>query len=80
VKIERKLENTWGLFLSINGFSEDGVRAHSAGWKLIILMNGEDLMAVLERRIDFVTLLLRKKQHAARTGNILLRIHELVQS
>jgi hypothetical protein len=42
-------------------------------------MTGEDLMAVLEGRIDFVSLLLRKKQHAARTGNILLRIHEIVQ-
>jgi hypothetical protein len=76
-KIERKLENTLGLFLSINGFSEDGIKAHSSGRKLIVLMTGEDLMAVLEGRIDFVSLLLRKKQHAARTGNILLRIHEV---
>jgi hypothetical protein len=78
-KIERKLENTLGLFLSINGFSEDGVKNHSVGRKLIILMTGEDLMAVLEGRIDFVSLLLRKKQHAARTGNILLKIHEVFQ-
>jgi hypothetical protein len=28
-RIQRKLDNTLGLFLSINGFSEDGVRAHS---------------------------------------------------
>jgi hypothetical protein len=79
-KIERKLENTLGLFLSINGFSEDGIKAHSSGRKLIILMTGEDLMAVLEGRIDFVTLLLRKKQHAAHTGNILLRIHQIFQT
>jgi hypothetical protein len=43
-------------------------------------MTGEDLMAVLEGRIDFVTLLIRKKRHAAQTGNILLRIHGIVQS
>jgi hypothetical protein len=76
-KIERKLENTLGLFLSINGFSEDGVKAHSTGRKLIVLMSGEDLMAVLEGRIDFVSMLLRKKQHAARTGSIFLPIHEI---
>jgi hypothetical protein len=78
-RIQRKLDNTLGLFLSINGFSEDGVKAHSAGRKLTLLMTGEDLMAVLEGRIDFVSLLLRKKQHAARTGNILLRIHEIMR-
>lgn len=30
-KLSRKLENTLGLFLSINGFSPDGVAAHSSG-------------------------------------------------
>src|SRR5262249_31009830 len=30
-KLGRKLDNTLGLFLSVNGFSEDGVRAHSSG-------------------------------------------------
>ena len=43
----------------------------------VVLMDGADLMAVLEERIDFVTLLLRKKRHAAQTGNIFLRVHEM---
>jgi hypothetical protein len=30
-KVGRKLDNTLGVFLSINGFSEDGVKAHSIG-------------------------------------------------
>lgn len=30
-KLSRKLENTLGLFISINGFSEDAVKAHSSG-------------------------------------------------
>jgi hypothetical protein len=38
-------------------------------------MDGADLMAVLEERIDFVTLLLRKNRHAAQTGEIYLPIH-----
>lgn len=77
-KLGRKLENTLGLFLSINGFSEDGVKAHSSGRRLMILMDGSDLMAVLEGRIDLIQLLLRKRRHAAQTGTIYLRIHEIL--
>jgi hypothetical protein len=79
-KVRRKLENTLGVFLSMNGFSQDGVVAHSAGGAVVILADGADLMAVLEERIDFVSLLQRKKRHAARTGNIYLRFHEIASS
>jgi hypothetical protein len=75
-KILRKLDNTLGLFLSINGFSEDAVRIHSVGRSTTLLMDGADLMAVLEGRIDFVTMIIRKRRHAAQTGNIYLRINE----
>jgi hypothetical protein len=74
-KLSRKLENTLGLFLSINGFSEDAVKAHSSGRRLVLLMDGSDLMAVLEGRIDLVQLLLRKRRKAAETVNIYLKIH-----
>jgi len=77
-KLGRKLENTLGLFLSINGFSEDSVKAHAAGRKLMILVDGSDLMAVLEGRIDLIQLLLRKRRHASQTGNIYLKIHEII--
>ncbi len=77
-KLSRKLENTLGLFLSINGFSEDAVKAHSSGRRLLVLMDGSDLMAVLEGRIDLVQLLLRKRRKAAETGNIYLKIHEIL--
>lgn len=77
-KLVRKLDNTLGLYLSINGYSEDGVRQHSSGRRLMILMDGSDLMAVLEGRIDLIQLLLRKRRHASQTGNIYLKIHELL--
>ena len=77
-KLSRKLENTLGLFLSVDGYSEDAVKTHSSGRRLVILMDGSDLMAVLEGRIDLVQLLLRKRRHAAETGNIYLRIHEIL--
>lgn len=79
-KVETKLENTLGVFLSINGFSQDGVTAHQAGGSSIILMDGSDLMAVLEERVDFITLLLRKKQHASRTGEIYLPFYKMIAS
>jgi hypothetical protein len=69
-KVERKLENTLGVFLSMNGFSPDAIAAHSRARPSIILMDGSDMMAVLEERIDFVSLLLRKKRRASQTGNI----------
>ncbi len=76
-KVRTKLENTLGIFLSINGFSPDGVAAHQAGGASILLVDGGDLMAILEERIDFVSLLLRKKRHAAQTGQIYLSYHQM---
>jgi hypothetical protein len=76
-KVRRKLENTLGLFLSISGFSPDGVTAHASSGAVILLMDGADLMAVLEERISLAALLLRKKRHAAQTGNIYLRFADL---
>jgi len=77
-KVGRKLENTLGLFLSMNGFSPDAIAAHSRGTPNTVLMDGADLLAVLEQRIDFVSLLIRKKRHAAQTGRIFLPIHEVL--
>jgi hypothetical protein len=77
-KLTRKLDNTLGLFLSINGFSVDAVKAHSTGRRLMILMDGSDIMGVLEGRIDLLQLLLRKRRHASQTGNIYLKLHEIM--
>ena len=77
-KLTRKLDNTLGLYLAINGYSEDGVRTHSSGRRLILLMDGSDIMAVLEGRIDLVQLLFRKRRAAAQTGNIYLKVHEIL--
>jgi hypothetical protein len=74
-KINRKLDNTLGLFLSINGFSDDAVKIHSAGRSTTLLMDGLDLTAVLEGRIDFTSLIIRKRRHAAQTGEIYLKFN-----
>lgn len=77
-KISRKLENTLGLFLAINGFADSAVEAHSTVRPAMILTDGSDLMAVLEGRIDLLELLLRKRRYAAETGRILLPIHQIL--
>lgn len=79
-KVKTKLENTLGIFLSINGFSPDGVAAHQAGGASILLVDGGDLMAVLEERIDFISLLLRKKRYAAQTGGIYLSYYQMIST
>lgn len=78
-KIQRKLENTLGLFLSINGFSAGGVRTYEGQRNLMILMDGADLMAVLEGRIALDELLLLKRRRAAQRGVIYVPITDLFQ-
>jgi hypothetical protein len=78
-KISRRLDNTLGLFLSINSFSPDAIAAHCKGKLLIILMDGADLMAVLEERISLPQLLLRKRRHAAQTGEIYLKAYDILK-
>ena len=78
-KVQRKLDNTLGLFLSINGFSPDGITAHSLGRKVVLLMDGSDVMAVLDGRIGFPELLKRKRRHAAQTGEIYIRYQDMFE-
>ena len=80
-KLTGNLDNTLGLFLSINGFSNDGLEAYSKGKRPnLILMDGFDLMAVLEDRIDLKDLLLRKRRYASQTGNIYLKINDILSN
>lgn len=73
-KIRRKLENTLGLFVAVNGFNETAIGIHSGSRPTMILMDGADLWAVLEARVPLVEMLRRKRRHAAQTGEILFCI------
>jgi hypothetical protein len=77
-KVKRKLDNTLGLFISINGFSTEAITTHTSGRQVLILMDGSDLSAVLEGRIDLPELLGLKRRHAAQTGNIYFRYWDMV--
>lgn len=76
-KVQRKLDNTLGLMLSVDGFQPEGVEAHSKQRPVLLLMSGADLMAVFEGRIDFVDLLVRKRRHASQTGRILIEFSQM---
>lgn len=76
-KVQRKLDNTLGLMLSVDGFQVEGVEAHSKQRPVLLLMSGADLMAVFEGRIDFIDLLVRKRRHASQTGKILIEFAQM---
>jgi hypothetical protein len=77
-KVGRKLDNTLGLFLSMNGYQPTAIQIHSQGRPTMILMDGSDLNAVLDDRMKLPELLRRKRQHAASTGEVFVSAYQLL--
>lgn len=78
-KIGRKFENTLGLFISISGFSDDALtQFRNSSDKRVLLMDGEDLIAILDERVTLSDLLARKRREAAQTGNIYLKYRDMI--
>ncbi len=73
-KIQGKFKNTCGLYVSLEGYSSECTKTENPSVKAIILMDGLDLMQVLEGRIKLNDLLYIKRRHAAQTGEIFYRI------
>ena len=71
--IDRKARNTVGLCISISSFREWAVDAHSYNQTPLILMDGIDLMPILEGRIELIEVLDRKRRNAAETGKPMYR-------
>lgn len=76
-KIEGKFKLTLGLAVSINGFTADYNESKSSTMKTMLLMDGADLMAVLENRIDLKDMLFRKRRHASDTGDIFFKFRDM---
>ncbi len=77
-KIGRKLDNTLGLLLSVNGYQESALTLFSQNRPPLFLMDGSDLSAVLEDRISLPELLTRKRQHASRTGEVFISAYRII--
>lgn len=72
-KVDGKLDNTLGLFVSMGGFQPTAIeKLNGKGRSRVILMDGVDLAAIYGDNIGLPTLLARKKQHAAQTGEVKL--------
>lgn len=78
-KVGSKIKGTLGLFIAFNGVKENAIEAHSKKGALMIIMDGTDLMAVLEGRIRLDRLLNAKHRHAAETGAINLPVADILQ-
>jgi hypothetical protein len=69
-KIQGKLKNTLGLFISLGPYSSECTETGSPILKSMILMDGMDLMQVLDGRVRLNDLILIKRRHASQTGDI----------
>jgi len=72
-KISGKLKNTLGLFVSIDGFSSECL-TNSPQLQSMILMDGMDLMMILEGRVSLDQSIFLKRRHAAETGEIYYKL------
>lgn len=75
-KIEQKAAWTRGLFVSTNGFTEEGLAAFGRG-KRVICMDGLDLYETLDRELPLDRVLERKVRRAAETGAPFVRVRDL---
>ncbi len=73
-KVESKFKTTVGLLVTIEGVTESAI---APLFKSIIIMDGNDMMAILDGRISLPDLLFKKRRKASETGNIYLNINEL---
>jgi hypothetical protein len=74
-KFEHKLDNTLGLMISVNRFTDAASgKATSGGRLMTIFIDGRDLFPVVDGLIDLRQLLSRKLRHAAEKGEPMYRI------
>jgi len=63
-EMDRSGAGTWGIFISVNGWSENVPNLLKQNtYKGIILMNGDDIEHVLKDRVDLGELIQAKRKH-----------------
>jgi hypothetical protein len=76
-KVRRKGKNAVGLFISIEGFSQDALDQYAEATPFLAL-NGTDLYLTLDQRVRLDDLIKTKKRHANETGNCFLSASSIV--
>lgn len=73
-KVQTKLVSTRGIFFSINGFRSEVINQFNGHGANIIFFIGEDLIHILEGRVDLKDALRLKVENAAQHGIVYCRI------
>lgn len=73
-KVESKLKIAMGLVITMDGLTPQAI---SPDFKSIIIMDGSDIMTILDGRVKLTDLLYRKRRKATETGNIYVRFFEM---
>lgn len=73
-KVETKFKTAVGLLVTIDGVTKEAI---SPDFKSIIIMDGFDLITILDGRVSLTDLLFRKRRKAIETGKIYLNFKEL---
>ncbi len=77
-KVDRKIESTRGVVVSIAGFRDDIVqRLREAGAANLILVDGYDLNLILEGRVSLIDALQAKVEKAAQEGIVYFPLFRL---
>ncbi len=73
------MESTRGLFISVQGFRHEVIDEFTSGiTKNLILMDGEDLVYILEERVNLRDGLQAKIEKAAQEGIIFFPLRNLL--
>jgi hypothetical protein len=75
-KLKEKASWSRGLFVSISGFSDDGLAAFGKG-KRLVCIDGFDLVEMLRRQLSVVDVLSAKVRKAAETGHPFVSVRDL---
>ncbi len=73
-KVETKFKTAVGLMVTIDGVTSEAI---SPDFKSIIIMDGIDIIYILDGRISLTDLLFKKRRKAIESGKIYLNINEL---
>lgn len=77
-KVDRKIESTRGLFISVSGFRPDvDEYLRQAGSANLILMDGQDLALILDARPSLIDALQVKADKASQQGRLFFPLAEL---
>lgn len=73
-KVESKLKIAMGLLVTVDGLTPEAI---SPDFKSIIIMDGMDIISILDGRVSLPDLLYKKRRKAIETGNIYIPFNQL---